>query len=81
MSEHTEYATGGLIPAPTAGDPPLLADFDRCGFGRYVDHGIRIPRGDVQVVLLDAVPVPDHIKYALDAIGALFDAPRTDREP
>lgn len=72
MTEQTEYATGGYVAGPKPGDPPLTPDFDRCGLGRYVDHGIRIPRGDVHIVLLDAAPVPDHIKYALDAIGNLF---------
>lgn len=80
MTEQTEYATGGLIPGPTSGDAPLLSGWDRCGLGRYVDHGVRIPRGDVQVVLLDAVPVPDEIAYALNRIGELFDR-RDEKQP
>lgn len=48
----------------------------------YVDYGVRIPRGDVTVVLLDAVPVPADMKRALDRIGELFGAPAgTEREP
>lgn len=47
----------------------------------YVDYGVRIPRGDAQVVLLDAVPVPADMKHALDRISELFGTPTTEREP
>lgn len=47
----------------------------------YVDHGVRIPRGDVHVVLLDAIPVPAELADALNRIGELFSTPSTEREP
>lgn len=78
MSDQTEYATGGYVSAPGPDDAPLALNYGCTGVGYLVpvDFGVRIPRGDIEVVLLDAEPVPDHIAYALNAIGELFRPPK-----
>ncbi|HEY0936973.1 MAG TPA: hypothetical protein VGD91_24965 [Trebonia sp.] len=84
MSDPTEYATGGYVSGPATGDAPLALNYGCSGIGYLVpvDFGIRIPRDDVQVVLLDAEPVPDHIAHALNAIGGLLGTPkRTEPKP
>lgn len=70
MTDETEYATGGYV----SGDAPLALNYGCTGVGYLVpvDFGVRIPRGDVEVVLLDAVPVSADVKRALDQIGELF---------
>lgn len=72
VTEQTEYATGGIVQAPKPGDPPLLPERNCGARFRYVDHGVTIPRDDVQIVLLDAAPVPADVARALDQIAELF---------
>ena len=74
MTDETEYATGGYVSGDAA--PALNYGCTGVGYLVPVDFGVRIPRGDVEVVLLDAEPVPDHIAYALNAIGELFRPPK-----
>jgi len=75
VTDETEYATGGYVSGPATRDAPLAAlNYGCTGVGYLVpvDFGVRIPRGDVEVVLLDAVPVSADVKRALDQIGELF---------
>lgn len=75
MSEVSAYATGGFIPGPKPGDPPLLADFDRCTFGRHVVP-YAVPGDSVLVKLSEGVayipsdvPLTDALVAALREMG------------
>lgn len=55
MTDDSEPATGGLVPGPGPGNPPLFQDFDRCGFGRYLPGAV-LPPGTIITINFNSEP-------------------------